>query len=285
MKSTNELKKDLAIDFINERTVISPNKSFRTHLNYVWFMEDVTKDLKIQYNINIKSIKQNKEEEDLLNKKINLIKLIIKNLNEEYKIVKNNIGFSEVCIPWIAVKTYYLIFNLILIIEYLITCDINSFKVGHKTLLERFKSNIKRNILCFSNDFLNRMVSCEDIKKWKLLPGHNLKLPQNIDFENRFKGVIRKLFDYVIEDFSRDKYRLKDKRKFIQNNFINIFEFFYWYRIKSNYRDLEFLDKDIHILDYFRFYNSYFIVSKNFYMALKELINNLSEKRLNKKIL
>jgi len=285
MKSTNELKKDLAIDFINERTVISSNKSFRTHLNYVWFMEDVTKDLKIQYNINIKSIKQNKEEEDLLNKKINLIKLIIKNLNEEYKIVKNNIGFSEICIPWIAVKTYYLIFNLILIIEYLITCDINSFKVGHKTLLERFKNNIKRNILCFSNDFLNRMVSCEDIKKWKLPPGHNLKLPQNIDFENRFRGVIRKLFDYVIEDFSRDKYRLKDKRKFIQNNFINIFEFFYWYRIKSNYRDLEFLDKDIHILDYFRFYNSYFIVSKNFYMALKELINNLSEKRLNKKIL
>jgi len=286
METINKLLKDLAIDLANERTVISSNEAFRTHLNYVWFMEDITRNLKIQHKIDIrKEIKQTKKGEDLLNKKINLIKLIIKNLNGEHKIIKNNIEFSEICVPWVAVKAYYLIFNSMLILEYLITCDVNSFKAGHKAILERFKNNVKSKIFSFNDGFFYRIVPYEEIKKWKLPLGHNLKLPQNIDPEIRFKGILRKLFDYALVDFSRNKHNLKDRRKFIQNASLNICEFFYWYRIKSNYRDLEFLDKDIHMVDFFRFYHSYFNALKNFYVALKELINNLSFRRLNRKIL
>ena len=285
METINKLLRDSAFDLVNERSVISSDPSFRTHLNYVWFMEDITQNLKIQCRINLKKIKQTPKETDLLNKKIHLIKLIIKNLSGEYKIIKSNIDFSEICVPWIAVKAYYLIFNSMLILEYLITNDANSFRATHKAILEKYKNNIKFGNFFLNNDFFNRIVSCEEIKKWRLPVGHSLKLPQNIDSEIRFKGILRKLFDYMFEDFCRSKHNLKEKREFIKKTSLNIGEFFYWYRIKSNYRDLEFLDKDIHIVDFLRFYCSYFNALKNFYVALRNLINSLSLARLNKKIL
>ncbi len=62
-------------------------------------------------------------------------------------------------------------------------------------------------------------------------------------------------------------------------------EFFYWYRIKSNYRDLEFLDKDIDDKQFRNFYKNYFELTISFYEALKKLINVLSKIRLDKEIL
>jgi len=64
-----------------------------------------------------------------------------------------------------------------------------------------------------------------------------------------------------------------------------MYEFFYWYRIKSNYRDLEFLDKDIDDGQFKDFYKNYFKLTISFYEALKKMINNLSKMRLSKEIL
>jgi len=94
---------------------------------------------------------------------------------------------------------------------------------------------------------------------------------------------------YSVEEFKRkEKIRTlncKKGRDFLDKVSINICEFFYWYRIKSNYRDLEFLDKGINDSLFLDFYQNYFELTKNFCNAYARLVNELSMKRFGKKIL
>jgi len=274
-----------------EKVVLSSEPDFRTHLFYVWFIEGETKNLKFRVNFNIKN--KIPKISVSLKKKINLIKLITKNLKSEYQLIEKNTEFAEVCVPWIAVKGYYLIFNLLLILKYLITCNEDSFKSSHKTLIEDFKDCLKNNRISVNNKFFGAFIPCKDILRWKSPPYENIRSPKKVDKETRFKQVIKKLFNYKLEDLKREK-KIKNfkskkgkilKKEFIQNSNINLCEFFYWYRIKSNYRDLEFLDKDLSDLDYLNFYRNYFVAIWNFYEALRNLINEIAKKRLGIEIL
>lgn len=274
-----------------EKIVLSNEPAFRTHLFYVWFIKEETKNLKFRVNFNIKN--KIPKISISLKKKINLIKLITKNLKSEYQLIEKNAEFAEVCVPWIAVKGYYLIFNLLLILKYLITCNENSFKSSHKTLIEDFKDCLKNNRISVNSEFFGVVIPCKDILGWRLPPYENIKLPEKVDKETRFKQVIKKLFNYKLEDLKREK-KIKSfkskkgkvlKKEFIKNSDINLCEFFYWYRIKSNYRDLDFLDKNLSDLDYLSFYRNYFVAIRNFYGALRNLINEIAKKRLGIEIL
>ena len=66
---------------------------------------------------------------------------------------------------------------------------------------------------------------------------------------------------------------------------MNLCEFFYWYRIKANYRDLEFLNKDISGYKFSEFYRNYFELTLTFFNTFKNLINALAKIRLGKIIL
>lgn len=75
------------------------------------------------------------------------------------------------------------------------------------------------------------------------------------------------------------------KENFLDNKEISLFEFFYWYRIKTNYRDLAFLDQELYEEDIVKFYENYYLLTINFYNAFKKLINNLSKKRFGRDII
>jgi len=130
--------------------------NFMTHLHYVSCFNQLSKNLKLDCKIDISAkIKETK----YLAKKIHLINLLIENLKEEYKLILNNPPFAEVCIPWIAVKSYYLIFNLLLVIRYLITNDENSFNSSHYNILKEFKSYLKNNNLIYNKDNFNKVYN------------------------------------------------------------------------------------------------------------------------------
>ena len=126
----------------------------------------------------------------------------------------------------------------------------------------------------------------------QIKPGANLRVV-NINLNERIVQILKKLIDYKIENFQRkegirnfrSKKNIEKNKEFLEKDTVDIFEFFYWYRIKSNYRDLEFLDKDISDRQFCDFYRNYFELTSKFYTALKELINDLSRKRLSKEIL
>ncbi len=99
--------------------------------------------------------------------------------------------------------------------------------------------------------------------------------------------ILKKLADYQLEEFKRIKdirnFRSKKNRQirqdFLATNTVNIFEFFYWYRIKANYRDLEFLNQEISDEEFSDFYQNYYQLAVSFYKCFRELINELSQKR------
>ena len=102
--------------------------------------------------------------------------------------------------------------------------------------------------------------------------------------------IIKKLAIYSLEEFKRSKnirsFQSRENKK-LRNNFldskqISICEFFYWYRIKANYRDLEYLNKDISDDKFKSFYCSYYELTRNFYKAFRELINSIAKIRLGK---
>jgi len=270
----------------NTGWTISP-PSFRTHLNYVSCMNRISKGIKIKVNLKVKNkIKKNEN----LSKKLNLIKLIKKSLEEEYKIVSENEEFAEVCNTWIAVKSYYLIFNLCLILCYLINTG-NSLDFSHKHVLNKIKNLIKSNKITFNKGEFNKLYPCKNALEFKIERGEALK--KDIDDNRRIKSIVKKLANYKLIDFKRSKeipnFRKKINRKkrddFIKEKTINLFEFFYWYRIKANYRDLEFLNAEVSERDFFNFYESYVKLTTNFYFAFKKAINDLSEKRLEEQII
>ncbi len=259
---------------------------FVTHLNYVSYLNNLSKGLKLEYKQNIKSKIETPKN---LDKKLRLIQLIKKSLDEEWRTVDGNPEFAEVCVPWIAVKAYYLFFNLLLILDYFVGGQAASFNSTHKNLLEGFKKYLDQSKVEFNKKSFNINFVCQEIKDLPVTPGANLQV-SGVNLVERRIQILKKLVEYKLEDFKREKkfkdfkskQRRQEKDAFLKSKTVNICEFFYWYRIKSNYRDLEFLDKDISDQQFHNFYNNYFNLTKNFYNALQVLINDLYQKRLGK---
>ena len=262
---------------------------FLTHLNYASCLNRFSKGLKLQCN---KKIKKKIYKSKILAKKINLINLTLKSINGEYQAILKSPEYAELCVSWISVKAYYLIFNLCLILDYLITGQEHSFSLTHTKLLFKFKDYIKRNEIIFNKKVFNLNLSCLNRMNYKVKRVSNIKT-MNVNFAKRFMQIFKKLVDYKLEHFQiqegiKNFRSLKNRQKktsFLTNNTVNICEFFYWYRIKANYRDLEFLNRNITSNQFKDFYINYFELTINFYNAIKDALNDLAKIRLGNKIL
>lgn len=128
----------------------------------------------------------------------------------------------------------------------------------------------------------NELHKSPEILSWKFTSGTNLRHED----EDRHLQIIKKLYDYTKDEFKRlekvQALRGKRKEKFEKETEICLFEFFYWYRIKANYRDLEYLDSDIGVNEFYEYYSAYYGTIINVFSALVEEINRLSQIRFGK---
>ena len=218
--------------------MLFPPPDFSTHLNYVSYMNTLSKNVNLSCNLSIKNrIKESK----ILKKKINLLKLTLNSIKGEYQTIQKNPDYAEVCVSWISVKSYYLIFNLMLILNYLIAGQEISFDSTHKELIRKFKECIKREEFSFNKRIFNTSFKCSKIMNFKIKQGANIKI-LNIDSAERLIQILKKIVKYKFEDFQRkekiknfrSKKNKQKKKEFLKNNTVNIWEFFYWYRIKAN---------------------------------------------------
>lgn len=273
-----------------EFRVIDPqNPIFVTHLNYMKCFKALSENLNIDTNRFDKS--KSKKSKKLVNK-ITVVELIKKSLDKEYKECQENKDFAEVTSIWVPVKAYYLIFNMFLVLYHLITPQNNKdFNISHKGLIKRIKELIRKSELIFNKPHFNHLYTYEEVKDVKFEKGGNLRKEQNI--EKSTKHLIKKLFEYKVEEFKREN-KIKDLRKkkarekvnkYLSKEFTNLIEFFYWYRIKANYRDLNFLKEDVGSDQFYNYFENYYLATINFYEALKKLINELSQKRFRKELI
>jgi hypothetical protein len=265
------------------------HQDFITHFNYIDFLNNLSKGVSISRNL---TIEKRILDIPIINKKVNLVKLTLKGIEVEHKIIIKEEAYAVVCVSWISVKAYYLLYNLCLILKYLVTGNKTAFNSSHLGMLKDFKGYISRNELVFSVSEFNQLHSCKRILSWKSRSGSNIR-SKGVDNNERLLQIIKKLANYSLEEFKRTNniksFRSKKDKLLFNNRFANeqisICGFFYWYRIKANYRDLEYLNKNIGDDKFRNFYDSYYELTVNFYKAFKVLINDIAKIRLGRELL
>ena len=279
---------DSVMDYIVSTGSFDP-PDFRTHLNYLSCVELLSNSLSIELTQHFQnSINESK----YLQKKITLVNLTKNAIDGELATINSNNEYAELCVSWISVKSYYLFFNLIQILSYLVDGNENCLKQRHNENRQWLKNVISNNNLVFSNQAFNKILSSSKISASKSQAGQNLKI-SNIEIVPRIIQILKKMVDYQLQQLAYDKkiknFRTNEARKiksdFLEKESVNLCEFFYWYRIKANYRDLEFLNHEIPTSSYVEYYSKYFNLTMNFYKAFSEQINKLSNIRLGKSLL
>jgi len=260
------------------------NPALITHNNYIECLKIFSNNLSIK----IKNLPtQIIVEKGDLKRKVHLVKLTYSNLIWEQKSIQDNPEYATVCASWISIKAYYIFFNFLMVIEYLLSDEVGAFRYTHKKTIKIFKEYIKEGKIQFSAQKFNKIYFPDEINSWAIPKSENIKT-FNVDLDVREKQIIRKLLNYCQEDYKKanklKKLCKNNKIEFNKKTTLCLFEFFYWYRIKANYCDLEFINSNTSPEDYVKFYDNYFYLTMHFSKAFMDIINVLSQNRLNKKL-
>jgi hypothetical protein len=190
---------------------ILPGKSFTandhqaydTHLNYIKCLDSLLRNVSLAYKGNL-----NRGILPYLDVKKNLISLTKKSLSDECKIVRIDEDYSYASTSWLPIKSYYLIFNVLLTIEYVLKLQRSAFKLGHSAIVDEFTRKLKYGEIEFSEPILNQVFD-HTIFAARLKSGANLSGRTTV--ADMYWMAIRKIANYKFEDW---KIRHKiDKRK------------------------------------------------------------------------
>lgn len=247
------------------------NAAFKTHHNYVSNLEMISRGLRASTPLRLR--KQLIPDVDT---KLNLIDLTRKSLNDELDIVNADPDYSYASTSWLPVKTYYLIFNMLVTIEYLYTIDKKSFKKSHTGIISTFNKRLLSKEISFSNPLFNQVFDSSILGYTSPIGANISKKTSDADL---YKMAIRKVAIYKFEDW-KAKRNLRsasgkiEKTLYLKTFTVTIFDFFYYMRIRSNYRDFAFIENvtEDETADYFR---KYFYFSANVFNSLKLLKNEL----------
>src|SRR3989338_5958412 len=137
------------------KEVVTYDQDFRTHSNYVAFIADLSKNIR-------------------------LIILTQNALKEEHEIILQTPEYAVAASSWVAVKSYYLIFDLLLIVKYLLKCDNNAFNTTHSEIQNFIKKSIQAKDFFFNIEEANKIWNIKQCLDWNAPSGENLKIV-NID--------------------------------------------------------------------------------------------------------
>ena len=226
--------------------------------------------------------KLNKAKLPDLDSKKNLITLTFKSLKDEHAIVQQDRDYSYASTSWLPVKTYYLLFNLMLTIEYILLIQKTVFNCSHVKCIEEFTRKLEAKEVEFNEVLLNNVFD-QSILKYKETTGANLS--KRVSLDRRYTMAIRKIANYKLDEWKRkEKINLKTKTgktkkaEYLKKFRVSIFEFPYYMRLRSNYRDFAFIE-GVSTIDTALYFNSYYNFSLNLFNALNGLKQSMLKTR------
>ena len=216
----------------------------------------------------------NKAPIPLIDTKNNLVALTKRSLRDEFDIVQIDNDYSYASTSWLPVKSYYLVFNTLLSIEYTYKIQSNNFIMSHTGCIEEFSRKLRDGEIVFSQPILNQVFD-QSILSYKTTTGANLsgRTPE----DEMYKLAIRKIAKYKVDDFKRSG-RLNLKRKahkiqlhaYLETFKVSIFDFPYFMRIRANYRDFAFIE-GISATETANYFNTYYNFTQEFVRSLEGL--------------
>lgn len=265
----------------------SASQTFRTHLNYVKCMDRLTLGLCIVVN---NSVTQTLSKQKIAKFEA-LAHITEMSINGEKTACNNQKGYAQVASPWIPVKCYYYLYYLESIFLYLLNSSEAGFSHGgHSTVKSIFLSMIKNNEIALVGagaSSLSTITTWFQADKFKtsgstISPSYH----SSVDCENSLRG---KVAEYIEIDWKQYE-KIKDYRKKTAKNLkvtvllpkeFCLLDYFYWMRIKSNYRDIDFLDFDnkVNENDAYEYLKYYIKTTFQYADALKSAIQTLKQNR------
>jgi len=260
---------------------ITPGQeAFRTHYNYIHCLKDLIQGTTLNYP-GIGQIIQ--APLPFLDRKRNFIDLTRRSINDEARIVRLDAEYSYASTSWLPIKSYYLLFNLMLTIDYLITLDERAFRNGHARCSSGFTEKLETGKIVFGEPLLN-IIYDQGIFSYRPPSGTNLR--QTILRNSHRQQVMKKIAQYKLEEWQRSRAipsfkslrNRQAKSTYLDTFKLSIFEFPYYMRLRANYRDFAFID-GVTALDTRDYFNDYFTFSVGLYRALNGLKNQLYRAR------
>lgn len=253
--------------------IINSKEAYKTHLHYIKCLCDLMCNVSIQYTGSLK-----KASLPDLDVKKNLIGLTWKSLNDEKEIVNIDKDYSYASTSWLPIKSYYLIFNIMVTIEYIFKIQKNIYHLGHVACINEFTRKLKEREIIFSEPLLNQVFD-QSIFNLKVKPGTNLS--SKTSKKDMYDMALRKISNYKLEDWKQKNNinRRKKSHKLKCENYyksfnVSIFDFIYYMRIRANYRDFAFID-DVTTSDTANYFKYYFEFTEYLFIALKGMQKSL----------
>ena len=253
----------------------SDRHDFETHLKYATLIADLSAKLKITSNLQPKLSRVDAEK---LKDKIKLVKLTKVSIDQEYEIVSIDGDYSTAAVLWLPTKTYYLIYHLLCIVECLLTGKKEMLSAGHHECINEFTRKLKNMEIVFNEPLFNSVFDA-GILDFKTKSGEILKsnISENVLYPLLMKKLVKgKIENYkIVQNLSasktKDKVRINSFKSKIS---VSVFDFFHLMRLRTTYRDLDFVD-NIPSRDTKLYFEKYRTSADNFYKCFARYINEL----------
>lgn len=213
-----------------------------------------------------------------LDRKLRIIERTNKLLEEQIECIRDDAEYAHACIGWLPAQAYYNLYHLLAIIEYILTGKKQHLRISHNMCLTGLVQRLSDSSVRFSCPLFNNVWD-KAILNFKSMPGEVLS--QGITDDRLISLVMKKVANDTLLDFKSKKglNLRKGKHKAIYNGVRNslklsIVDFFYSMRIRTNYRDMSFLD-DLDTRRTREYFVQYHDTAKNFYECLNDFKNDL----------
>jgi len=201
-------------------------------------------------------------------------------------------AYSQVSAPWVPVKCYYRLYYLESTFLYLLkNSNVGFGSSGHTEIRKSLRNFIRNRDISLAGtgaSKLSRSIQWDSAQKFRTVSGSTLRADYHKSDECT-NSLQKKLSDYIEIDWKLKEriknYRTKiDREKKINELLIkefNLIDYFYWMRIKANYRDVDFLDfdKDVNENDAYEYLMLYIETAEQYATALQTAIDTLKRTR------
>lgn len=258
--------------------------SFSTHLNYVRCVRSLFSNAELEFingrnaqksNGNVKRFQQ-------------LANITHRSIDFDWQLAQSNHAFAQITAPWFAVKCYYSLYYRESIFAYLFDGTTTGFtKGGHGRIRSKFRQLLKSGQITISNQELNSVYQLSTIRTFPSIAlGSNTRSNFWMDSDCP-KSIAKKLMEYALHDQKmaqnwnlRTKKDRLSKEDYIQKSELSLLDFFFWYRIKANYRDLDYIDfeKGVTESEVFRYMRAFCSAYWHYCRMLDKAIQEISSK-------
>jgi len=225
------------------------SEMFRTHWNYIKCLNNLLTDLQISVNVTTSGYLDPSPTARFER----LSQITHLSIQSELNACAQEASYASVIAPWIPVKCYYRLYYLELIFLYFLCGDQSGFhNGGHTGVRKSLLNKLESGQISFSNQFSTEL---SEVSTWENATDFHTAAGRNISgnyflYPHCHRSIRKKMAEYIKVDWMQSRH-IKDFRKKSSQTLRDaelkpkkflLRDYFYWMRIKANYRDVDFLD-------------------------------------------